>query len=214
MHRILQVAALAGLAAFGGCADLGRSRSLSNPDVAAVTIAQQVCSACHGMTGVAESPNFPNLAGQTSEYLTAQLKGFRGQSRRDPAGFEYMWGLSRSLTDAQIDGLAAYYAAQAAARQVPEGEAGRAKAGQQIFSAGLPDKAVPPCTSCHGSEAQGQGKFPRLAGQHADYLVKQLAVFQRADERPEGAVMTVVAHGLTPEDIADVAAYLQAAAAP
>jgi cytochrome c553 len=214
MHRITLAAALAGLLATSGCADLGRSRSLSNPDVAAVTIAQQVCSTCHGMTGVAESPNFPNLAGQTAEYLVGQLRGFRGHSRSDPAGFEYMWGLSRSLTDAQIDGLAAYYEAQAPARQAPESEAARIAAGRQIATAGLPDKAVPPCTSCHGSEAQGQGKFPRLAGQHADYLVKQLEVFQRTDERPEGAVMTVVAHGLTPQDIADVSAYLQAAPPP
>ena len=51
--------------------------------------------------------------------------------------------------------------------------------------------------------------FPRIAGQHADYLVKQLLVFQRTDERPEGSVMKVVAHGLQPQDIENVAAYLQ-----
>jgi cytochrome c553 len=51
--------------------------------------------------------------------------------------------------------------------------------------------------------------FPRLAGQHADYLVKQLLVFQRTDERPEGSIMKTVAHELSPANIGDVAAYVQ-----
>jgi cytochrome c553 len=42
------------------------------------------------------------------------------------------------------------------------------------------------------------------------YLVKQLTVFQRTDERPEGNIMKTVAHELTQENIIDVAAYLQA----
>ena len=66
------------------------------------------------------------------------------------------------------------------------------------------------CASCHGPDALGNGTYPRLSGQHADYIVKQLGVFQRTDERPEGAVMKVVAHGLSETEFADVAAYLQA----
>ena len=50
-----------------GCANPERSRDLSNPAVSATTMAQQVCSNCHGMTGTAESPNFPNLAAQTEQ---------------------------------------------------------------------------------------------------------------------------------------------------
>ena len=65
------------------------------------------------------------------------------------------------------------------------------------------------CSTCHGESAQGRENFPRLAGQHADYLVKQLGVFQRTDERPEGAVMKVIAHQLTQGNIEAVAAYLQ-----
>ncbi len=211
MNRTFTFALLAGLLGAAGCADLDRSRSLSDPRVPARTIAQQVCSNCHGMTGDAESPNFPVLAGQTADYLVAQLKGFRAHSRRDPAGFEYMWGLSRSLTDAQIEGLAAYYQAQPVPPRAAEGDPARLQAGQRIATAGIPDHAVPPCVSCHGEGAKGQGAFPRLVGQHADYLVKQLEVFQRTDERPEGSVMKTVAHGLAPTDIADVAAWLQGA---
>jgi cytochrome c553 len=69
---------------------------------------------------------------------------------------------------------------------------------------------VPACSTCHGAEGKGNETFPRLAGQHADYLMKQLLVFQRTDERPEGSIMKTVAHDLTAQNIQDVAAYLQA----
>ena len=200
--------ATAALAA--GCANTDRSRDLANPKVSAVTLAQQICSNCHGVTGNAVSPNFPNLAGQMEPYFMAQLNGFKSHNRRDPAGFEYMWGLSRSLTEDQIKGLAAYYAGQAPVRQGIEGEPSRIEAGKSIFAAGVADQGVPACSGCHGTQAQGNADFPRLAGQHADYLVKQLVVFQRTDERPEGIVMKTVAHELTRQNIDDVAAYLQA----
>jgi cytochrome c553 len=212
----IALAAWTALALAAGCANPERSRDLSNPAVSGQVLAQQVCSMCHGLNGTAVSPNFPNLAGQSDTYLAGQLKNFRGQHRRDPAGFEYMWGLSRSLTDAQIDGLADYFAHAAPQRQPVEGEPARIAAGQQIFEQGLPAKSIPACAGCHGDKGQGNGMFPRLAGQHRDYLVKQLTVFQRTDERsdaqtmPTGAVMKTVAHELGSEDIANVAAYAQA----
>ena len=215
VHRnLLAVAATAATAAavamgVVACADVSRSRDLGDPEVAGATLAQQVCSNCHGVTGMAVSPNVPNLAAQQPDYLAAQLKGFRERSRRDPAGYEYMWGISRKLTDRQIEELAAYYAAQSARSQPVEGTPAAAGAGQTIFENGLADKGVPPCGTCHGSDAFGKGAFPRLAGQHADYLVKQLTVFQRTDERPEGGPMKTVAHALSHTEFTQVAAYLQ-----
>ena len=195
-----------------GCANPTRSRDLGNPSVTATTLAQQVCSNCHGLTGNAVSPNFPNLAGQVEAYSIAQLNGFKSHGRQDPAGFEYMWGLSRSLTDDQIKGLAAYYAAQKPTQQPIEGAAAQMDAGKAIFQNGLSAKNVPACASCHGAEGRGNAPFPRIAGQHADYLIKQLIVFQRTDERPEGSIMKTVAHELTRQDIENVAAYVQAMA--
>lgn len=191
------------------CANTPRSRDTGNPDVAGATLAVQVCSNCHGVTGSSRSPNFPNLAAQQPAYLTAQLQGFRIEQRTDPAGFEYMWGLSRHLSDRQIGELAAYYAAQTPQAQRLEGDAARVAAGRDIFEHGLPDKSVPPCGSCHGADAAGRAAFPRLAGQHADYVVKQLTVFQRTNQRPEGAVMKTVAHSLSADDIQSAAAYVQ-----
>jgi len=197
---------------WAGCSNPTRSRDLASPNVSATTLAQQVCSNCHGLTGNATSPNFPNLAGQVEAYFIAQLNGFRSHGRQDPAGFEYMWGLSRSLTDEQIRGLAAYFAAQTPARQPVEGAASRMEAGKEVFVNGVSAKGVPACSTCHGAEGKGNATFPRIAGQHADYVVKQLLVFQRTDERPEGAIMKVVAHELTRQDIENVAAYVQAMA--
>lgn len=208
MNRVLLGVVVAAAAVGAGCATVERSRALDNPAVPARTIALQVCSNCHGVTGHSESPNFPNLAGQTEPYLAAQLKSFRSHQRADPAGFEYMWGLTRHLTDAQIDGLAAYYAAQKPAAN-PPGDTALAAAGKEIVEKGVPAGSVPACESCHGTNGEGKETFPRLADQHGDYLVKQLKVFQWTDERPEGSVMKGVAHGLTATQMTQVAAYLQ-----
>jgi cytochrome c553 len=209
MNRVHLSLALAGALLVVGCANLERSRDLGNPAVPAVTLAQQVCSNCHGITGNSVSPNFPNLAAQMPDYITAQLDGFRSKNRQDPAGFEYMWGISRSLTDQQIAGLAAYYASQKLQALPLESDPSLLPAGKAIFTGGIPAKSVPACMTCHGQQGQGNGQYPRLAGQHADYVVKQLNVFQRTNERPEGTVMKVVAHQLTPTEIRDVAAYVQ-----
>jgi len=197
-------------ACLSGCGNIERSRNLADARVPPATLAEQVCSNCHGLGGNAVSPNFPNLAAQVEPYVIAQLIGFKSHGRRDPAGFEYMWGLSRSLTEQQINGLAAYYAAQAPLRQPIEGDRSRLEAGKSIFENGVADKGIPACVGCHGATGEGNAAFPRIAGQHIDYIVKQLLVFQRTDERPEGTIMKTVAHELTQQHIRDVATYLQA----
>ena len=120
-----------------------------------------------------------------------------------------MWGLSRHLTDEQIDGLASYFATQIPIKQSSEGLAVQVTSGKVIFDSGIPEKNIPACRSCHGDQGQGNGAFPRLADQHADYLLKQLKVFQRTDERPEGALMKIIAHDLTEANMKDVVAFLQ-----
>jgi cytochrome c553 len=193
---------------FASCTSLDRSRNTGDPDVSGQTLALQVCSACHGFNGNSTSPNFPRLAGQQPDYLVAQLKDFRGHKRSDPAGFEYMWGLSRKLTDGQIEQLSDYYSRQQSLPGAPAAEVLMHR-GQSIFEQGIPDAGVPACQGCHGPAGRGNGTFPQIARQHSDYVVKQLEVFQRTDERPNGAMMKVVAHALTGEDMTAVAAYLQ-----
>lgn len=199
----LAVASLA-----SGCANLERSRDIGNPNVAGRTLALQVCSSCHGVDGNSTSPNFPRLAGQQEAYLVAQLKFFRGHDRSDPAGSEYMWGLSRKLTDRQIEELARYFSQQKATPNAA-GDAASVAAGKAIFENGIADKGVAACAGCHGTSAMGNGTFPRLAGQHAHYMIRQLHVLSETSERPAGAVMKPLVHGLTSSDMVAVAAYLQ-----
>ena len=209
MKHVQLVIGLAAVAVVAGCANPSRSRDLANPKVPPIVTAQQVCSSCHGMNGVSVSPNFPILAAQTPAYLVGQLRDFRAHNRSDPAGFEYMWGISRRLTDEQIQGLADYYAHQPPAPAMTKGNPARIAAGDRIFHEGVPGKNVPACVGCHGDQGQGKDQFPRLAGQHADYVVKQLVVFQRTDQRPTAAAMKIVAHELSVQEIENVAAYVQ-----
>ena len=207
MKHISWLPALAILAAVSGCTNLERSRDLANPNVAPAVTAVQVCAACHGVDGNSVSPNFPRLAAQPSAYLVAQLETFRSHQRSDPAGFEYMWGISHHLTDAQISGLAEYFAKQTPKRNGAV-DAQQVAAGKVIFENGLPAKEAPPCMACHGPKGEGMATFPRLANQHQDYLMKQLNVFQRTDERP-GTPMTQIAHLLSQQEMQAVTGYLQ-----
>ena len=193
-----------------GCSSIENSRDLANPKVSATTLAQQVCSLCHGIDGNSTNPNFPNLAAQQPTYFIAQLKAFRAHSRLDPQGVDQMWGLSRSLTDEQIKGLADYFSAKAP-EPVPEATADAVTiaAGKGIFEQGIPEKGVTACSACHGPQAQGNEEAPRLAHQPVDYTVKQLTVFQRTEERHEESTMKAVAHELTRKNMEDVAAYLE-----
>ena len=71
---------------------------------------------------------------------------------------------------------------------------------------GIPAQQVPPCQSCHGDKAAGNGPFPRLAGQHRPYLERQLAAFisnARANE-----IMHANAKDLTALQISQIAAFL------
>ena len=197
------------IAMVSACSSVERSRSLGNPGISANTLAMQVCSNCHGAQGISVSPNFPNLAAQSPLYIETQLKSFKSHARSDPAGFEYMWGISARLTDEQISGLAGYFSVQRPApgkSRDPE----LVNQGQAVFENGIAANSTPACSGCHGAKGEGLQQFPRLAGQHADYIVKQLMVFSRTDQRPEGSIMKNIAYGLSRENMESVAAYLEA----
>lgn len=208
MKSVSWMSLLTLLALVSGCSNLERSRDLANPAVAPAVTAVQVCSNCHGIDGNSVSPNFPRLAAQVPDYLVSQLENFRSHQRSDPPGFEYMWGISHHLTDAQIKGLAEYFSAQLAQPNAAVNAAQMA-AGKLIFENGVPEKEAAPCVACHGPKAEGLAVFPRLAGQHQDYLIKQLHVFQETEGRP-GTPMKQITHLLTEQEMQAVAGYLQA----
>ncbi|MEO7206878.1 MAG: c-type cytochrome [Steroidobacteraceae bacterium] len=166
----------------------------------------ETCSACHGLTGRSVSPTFPILAAQTAPYIELQLHAFKDQTRADPDAQAYMWGMASQLNDASISELAAYFSKQLA----PEGKSGNATLiaqGKQIFVEGVPGRQIPACATCHGAQAQGNGPFPRLAGQHAPYLLKQLLVIQSVLRT--APVMHGVIKELTRDQMQAVVAYLE-----
>jgi cytochrome c553 len=189
------------------CSSIDGSRSVNNASISGRTLAAQVCSTCHGVTGESTSPNFPKLNGQQKEYLVAQLDDFKGHVRSDERAQEHMWGFTR-LTPAQITELADYFAGQTPMRGKSVSPPAVAR-GEVIFSKGLPDLGVVQCSTCHGNSGEGNGTFPRLAGQHANYLIQQIEVFQQTEQRPRGGPMKVVTHGLTEADTVAVAQYLE-----
>ena len=174
---------------------------------AAIELIRRECSACHGVRGISIAPTFPHLAGQQAAYLEAQLKAFRDRSRADPNAQAFMWGMAALLADNTIADIAAYYAAQPPAPG-SVAQPARVEAGRTIYEEGIEAQHVPPCQSCHMKHAEGAAVFPRLAGQHKDYLEKQLEYFAagvRADPTMRESV-----RNLTAGQIADVAAFLGA----
>jgi cytochrome c553 len=167
----------------------------------------RLCSACHGQDGNSISSNYPKLAGLPAKYTEEQLRSFRDRTRSDKDAVDAMWGWARSLTDQDIKEIGGYYEAQKRTSGEPGTEELTGKGGD-IYKNGMTDKGVPPCGACHGAQGEGQGETPRLAGQHARYLVRQLKVF-RSMERPAAVAMHAIVTPLTDSDIDALATYLQ-----
>jgi cytochrome c553 len=174
--------------------------------VAAQQVAVSTCATCHGPQGRSVVPKFPTLAGQHAGYLASQLQAFKAQTRGDPDALGYMWGMSAPLSDEMISALAAYYSAQTPGAGTG-GDAAAIARGAGIYTNGIAADGIPACAACHGPGAAGTAEYPRLAGQHAQYLLKQLRSFQ--NNMRNVAVMHGVAQGLKIDDIKDVTAYLQ-----
>jgi len=200
------LAATAGIAGLFITAAVYAADPNAADDVLARRIAIGVCASCHGKHGESVHPKFPRLAGQQENYLAAQLRNFRAQSRGDPDALGYMWGMASQLNDATIDALAKYYSAQTVAPKAA-GASAEVTQGREIYERGIASEGVPACAACHGADGHGSANFPRLAGQHSQYVLKQLRSFQ--SNLRNVAVMHGVALNLRPAEMQAVAAYLQ-----
>lgn len=164
-----------------------------------------VCSSCHGFEGRNDSSSFPNLAGEPKQFLVTELEAMRDHKRADAHVQTYMWGMTARLTNPQIEGIADYYSHQAPAAGAPNNSP-QVAAGRAIYLNGIPARSVPACQTCHGAQAQGRGPFPRLAGQHAQYVARELGEF--ASGQRANPVMHENSKNLSPAEIEAVAAYL------
>jgi cytochrome c553 len=168
------------------------------------------CKTCHGFSGQGYRGFYPmpRLAGQQTEYIENQLHAFIERRRQNPV----MFNVAHVLNPAMLKGLATYFKDL---NPKPLGGAPTelVAAGKKIFDEGVPNSDVPPCASCHGPQAKGDGAFPRLAGQLHDYIMRKLTNWDKErgqdPANPDAsAIMEPIAHGLTEQQIAAVAAYL------
>ncbi len=183
------------------------------------------CSACHGVDGNTDSAIAPRLAAQSAGYLMAQMAAYRlaaspstdvipflrpaekPGARTSEEARRYMIGPARAIDDAELKVAADWYAQQKAAPGTA-GDPLLVARGAKIYVEGLPDDGLSACAGCHGPKAEGRGdQFPRLAGQHANYLITQLRLF--SEGKRTAATSGVTAHVLVVADMKAVAEYLQ-----
>jgi cytochrome c553 len=171
----------------------------------AQAIVSQVCTACHGADGNSPLAMNPSLAGQDAGYLLKQLKEFKSGARSNPV----MMGMVANLTDDDMRNLAAYYAGQRA-RPMAARDKDLAARGAKLYRGGSVDKGIAACAGCHSPTGAGiPVQYPRLAGQHPDYVVAQLKAF-RAEERTNdpNRMMRAVSARLSDKDMAALAEYI------
>lgn len=170
------------------------------------TIVTTVCAACHNADGNSIITTNPRLAGQHPEYLAKQLKDFKSGARANPV----MAPMAATLSDEDVVKVAAYFGAQK-----PKGgnarENGPGSVGEKIYKGGIPASGVAACAACHGPTGSGiPVQFPRIGGQHADYVVAQLKTFKSGERANDaGKIMRTIAARLSDQEIAAVADYIQ-----
>lgn len=205
MKRIMALAAtLAAVAA------VAAEPSFKGDAAKAQSMVNQVCAACHAADGNSQIAVNPKLAGQIPEYLHKQLTNFKAAAgKKAERDNPVMAGMVAGLSADDMRNLAAYYAGQAA-------KPGAAKSkdlvalGQKIYRGGIASKGVAACASCHGPNAAGMpAQYPRLAGQHAEYVEVQLKAFRSGERANDpGSMMRGVAEKLSDREIQGVSDYV------
>jgi cytochrome c553 len=170
----------------------------------------QVCAACHAADGNSQIAVNPKLAGQIPEYLYKQLANFKAAAgKKAERDNPVMAGMVAGLSAEDMRNLAAYFASQTA-------KPGAAKSkdlvalGQKIYRGGNVGKGVAACASCHGPNGAGMpAQYPRLAGQHAEYLEAQLKAFRTGERANDlNNAMRGVAGKLSDREIQGVSDYI------
>lgn len=119
-----------------------------------------------------------------------------------------MEAMVEALGAEDIASLAAYYAAQAPKpAEVTRPEL--LELGRKLFLEGNERAGVPSCSGCHYPDGAGTARFPRLAGQHAEYTLRQLKDYKAARrENDRGLAMQTVAERMTENEMEAVSQYI------
>jgi cytochrome c553 len=191
-------------AALTGSGAFAAEPAASAPEPAkGAAISTAVCAACHTNDGSRGSPANPIIQGQHPDYLVKQLAEFKAGKRESPI----MRPMATSLSEADMKNVAAFYASK-------EAKPGFAKnkdlvaLGEKVYRGGIADRRIPACSGCHSPNGAGiPAQYPRLAGQHADYVQAQLVAF-RAGTRQNNPVMAGVAANLSDREIKALSDYV------
>ena len=194
--------------------------SLINPilaagDAEAGQAKSATCMGCHGLAGNSTIPNFPKLAGQGEAYIVKQLQYFKSGERKNAM----MAGVALSLSDQDMEDIAAYYSIQTISENSAQGSEKMIELGRKIYVGGKMDTQTTACIACHGPKGKGipTAGFPSVAVQHADYTSSQLKAFRQYSINQQtdsdgvervNEMMNNVAMGLTNEEIDALSQYI------
>jgi cytochrome c553 len=173
-----------------------------------------VCFSCHGPDGNSQNPAWPRLAGQNAVYIAQQLHLFKAGIRQNPV----MQPMAAGLSDQDIDNLAVFFAAQTP--QGLEADPSYWKPGRALYLHGDAKRGIPGCVACHGPLGRGNpaAGYPALEAQQSVYVVSQLQQYANGTRysgpnatsaTPNSTIMFNIAKHLTPEEMRDVASYVQ-----
>ncbi|MDR2878186.1 MAG: cytochrome c4 [Chromatiales bacterium] len=204
---VLVVSGVLGLGLAGGA-------SAQDGDPVAGETKGAICGGCHGADGNSEAGMFPRLAGQYSSYIVKQIRDFQAGRR---ANSEIMAGMAATIASVEdARDIGAYFQKQKIAKQpiAPVDKALVAE-GEKIFTEGNPANGLYACINCHGPKGTGKSEtiaqFPRLVGQHKEYIIKELTDFRAGTRANDPAgMMKDIAKKLTEKEITAVAEYLSA----
>lgn len=202
MKQAMVMAAVVGLMAASGVnAETGAKADPAK----AQQIASTVCVACHGADGNSPAPANPKLASQHPDYLNKQLANFKSGERKSAI----MAGMAAMLSPEDMKNVAAYFGGQ---KQTPAAAKDKVLVaqGEKIYRGGVAEMGVPACSGCHGPSGSGiPAMFPRLAGQHGDYIVAELIKFRNGERANDpGKMMQTVAMKMSDQDMKAVAEYI------
>ena len=160
-------------------ASLGLSQTAAAQDAKAGEKKAAMCIGCHGIpdykASFPEVYRVPMIAGQNAKYIASALAQYKKGDRKHPT----MRSVATSLSDQDMADLAAFYSTQAKADPVPAALASTVPANVAALL------AKGNCASCHGANfsAPIDPSYPKLAGQHGDYLYVALREYQ-TDKNP------------------------------
>ncbi len=147
-----------------------------------------MCIGCHGIPGYQASfpevHKVPMIAGQNAKYIISSLNAYAKGERKHPT----MRGIGQHLTEQDMADVAAYYEKQAGVPAVPEAVVPPSAQVAELLTKGA-------CASCHGANFSKpiDGAYPKIAGQHADYLYVALKSYQAEGKAVYGRSNAIMA---------------------